>query len=67
VASYTDRYPVQNQVSRAIIRALKEAGVVLPYQKGSLDVQIDPDQPIGQRNLNSPLSPGSTHPKEKLP
>lgn len=48
VASYKDRYMVQNLVSRAIIRALKTAGVVLPYQKGSLDVQIDPGQPIGQ-------------------
>jgi small-conductance mechanosensitive channel len=41
VASYTDRYPVQNQVSRAIIQAFKDAGVVLPYQKGSWNIQMD--------------------------
>jgi len=39
VANFTDRFPVQNQVSRAIIKALKEAGVALPYQ--SLDIQMD--------------------------
>lgn len=42
VANYTDRYSVQNAVSRAIILALKDAGVVLPYQKGSLNIQGDP-------------------------
>jgi small-conductance mechanosensitive channel len=38
VANYTDRFPVQNQVSRAIIKALKDAGIALPYQ--SLDIQM---------------------------
>jgi len=38
VANYADRYPVQDKVSRVIIRALKEAGVVLPYQKGKFNV-----------------------------
>jgi len=38
VANYTDRFPLQNQVSRAIIKALKDAGVALPYQ--SLDIQM---------------------------
>jgi small-conductance mechanosensitive channel len=45
VAAYTDRYPVQDRVSRAIIRALKDAGVVLPYEKGRLNVRVDPHQP----------------------
>ena len=43
VADYADRYPVQDKVGRAIIRALKEAGIVFPYQKGSLNVQVKPD------------------------
>ena len=45
VANYADRYPMQDKVSRAIIRALKEAAIVLPYQKGSLNVQVKPDSP----------------------
>jgi small-conductance mechanosensitive channel len=50
VAKYVDRYPLQDRVSRAIIRALKDAGVVLPYQKGSLNIQMEsplqkPEQP----------------------
>jgi len=45
VANYADRYPVQDKVSRAIVRALREAGVVLPYQKGCLNVQVKPDEP----------------------
>ena len=42
VATYQDRFAVQDRVVRAMMRALKEAGVVLPYQKGSMNVQIDP-------------------------
>lgn len=42
VATYQDRFAVQDRVIRAMMRALKEAGVVLPYQKGSMNVQIDP-------------------------
>jgi len=30
---------------RAMMRALKEAGVVLPYEKGRMNVQIDTDHP----------------------
>jgi small-conductance mechanosensitive channel len=44
VATYQDRFAVQDRVIRAMMRALKEAGVVLPYQKGSMNVQIDPHQ-----------------------
>ena len=44
VANYKDRYPVQNRVSRAIVKALKEAGVVFPYQKGRYDIDIDSEK-----------------------
>ena len=40
VANYADRYPVQDRAIRAMIKALKAAGVVLPYQKGSLNVNM---------------------------
>ena len=43
IASYKDRYPVHAKVSKAIIQKLKEAGVVLPYRKGSLNVKVNPD------------------------
>ena len=55
VANYTDRYHLQDKVSRAIIRALKDAGIVLPYQKGSLNVQVKPDAPA----TGSPTDPQS--------
>ena len=42
IASYKDRYPVHAKVSKAIIQKLKEAGVVLPYRKGSLNVKVNP-------------------------
>jgi len=54
VANYVDRYPVQDRVSRAIIRALQEAGVELPYQKGRLNVQIKPDGPPKGAPLDPP-------------
>jgi len=44
VATYQDRYSVQDRVIRAMMRALKEAGVVLPYQKGRYDIDIDSER-----------------------
>ena len=40
-----DRYTVQDRVFRAMMRALKEAGVNLPYRQGRMNVQIDTDEP----------------------
>lgn len=37
VANFADRFPVQDQVNRAIKRALHEAGVVMPYPKGRFE------------------------------
>jgi len=45
IATYEDRYPVQDQVIRAMMRALKEARVNLPYLQGHMNVQIDTDHP----------------------
>ena len=45
VATYEDRYPVQNRVIRAMMRALKDSNVVLPYLQGRMNVQIDTDHP----------------------
>jgi len=39
VATYADRYSVQDRVIRAMMRALKEAGVILPYTKTRVDVE----------------------------
>lgn len=39
IATYDDLYPVHDRVSRAVIRALKEAGVVLPYRRESVSVE----------------------------
>jgi len=52
VATYKDRFPVQNQVSRAINRMLKEAGIVLPYQ--SLDIQMDTPSSKPKAPLENP-------------
>ena len=41
VETYEDRYAVQDRVIRAMMRALKEAGVVLPYQRWRQDEQGD--------------------------
>lgn len=38
VASYKDRNTVHDRVSRTVIRALKEAGVVLPYRQDRVDL-----------------------------
>jgi small-conductance mechanosensitive channel len=43
---------VQNQVSRAINRMLKEAGIVLPYQ--SLDIQMDTPSSKPKAPLENP-------------
>jgi small-conductance mechanosensitive channel len=54
VATYTDRYAVQDRVSRAIIRALKDAGVMLPYQKGSLNIQMESPSPKPEQPQEKP-------------
>ena len=41
IASYDDLYPVHDRVSRAVIQALKDAGIVLPYRKGSVKVKVN--------------------------
>jgi len=48
VATYQDRYAVQDRVIRAMMRALREAGVVLPYQKGSLNIRKDESSPLSE-------------------
>lgn len=45
VATYQDRFAVQDRVVRAMMRALREAGVNLPYRQGRMNVQIDTDYP----------------------
>jgi small-conductance mechanosensitive channel len=42
VESYMDRYPVHGEVSKAIIKKLKEAGVVLPYRRALLNPKVNP-------------------------
>ena len=42
VATYADRYSVQDRVIRAMMRALKEAGVILPYTKNRVRVEGNP-------------------------
>jgi len=41
VATYEDRYAVQDKVIRAMMRALKEADVVMPLEKAQMKVQMD--------------------------
>jgi small-conductance mechanosensitive channel len=48
VATYQDRYAVQDKVIRAMIQALREAGVVLPYQKGILNIRKDESSPLSE-------------------
>jgi small-conductance mechanosensitive channel len=40
IASYDDFFPVHDRVSRAVIQALKEANVVLPYATGNVRVEM---------------------------
>jgi len=40
IASYEDFFPVHDRVSRAVIQALKEANVVLPYATSSVRVEM---------------------------
>ena len=40
IATYDDLFPVRDRVSRAVIQALKDAGVVLPYTTGSVRVEM---------------------------
>jgi small-conductance mechanosensitive channel len=39
VATYLDRYAVQDRANKAMIKSLREAGVVLPYRKGRVDLE----------------------------
>jgi len=41
IASYDDLFPVHDRVSRAVIQAMKDAGIVLPYRKGSVSVEVN--------------------------
>jgi small-conductance mechanosensitive channel len=42
IATYDDLYPVHDRVSRAVIQALKEASIVLPYTKSRVSVEGNP-------------------------
>ena len=42
IATYDDFYPVHDRVSRAVIRALREAGIILPYTKSRVSVEGNP-------------------------
>ena len=44
VTTYVDRYSVQDRVIRAMMRALKEAGVILPYTKNRVSVEGSPSE-----------------------
>jgi small-conductance mechanosensitive channel len=44
IASIDDFFPLHDRVNRAVIQALREAGVVLPYATGSLSVTVNSDQ-----------------------
>jgi small-conductance mechanosensitive channel len=44
IATYEDFFPVHDRVSRAAIRALKEAHVVLPYTTGNVLVEMNGSQ-----------------------
>ena len=37
-------YPVHDRVSRAVIQALQDAGIVLPYRKGIVNVEMNRDK-----------------------
>lgn len=41
VGSYLDTYSIRDRVNRAVIQALKEAGVLFPYSKGRLNVEVE--------------------------
>jgi len=41
IETYDDLFPVHDRVSRAVIQALKDAGIVLPYRKGSVKVEMN--------------------------
>ena len=44
VATYADRYSVQDRVIRAMMRALKEAGFILPYTRSHVNVEGNPTE-----------------------
>jgi small-conductance mechanosensitive channel len=53
IESYQDRFPVHSEVSKAIIRKLKEAGVVLPYRRTFLNPKTDPDSDTKTTTVNT--------------
>jgi len=42
IASYKERYPVHGKVSKAIMQKLREAGIVMPYRSGNVNVKVNP-------------------------
>ena len=50
VATYADRYSVQDRVIRAMMRALKEAGVILPYTPTRVSVEGNSGKAYSARN-----------------
>jgi len=44
IATYIDRYYTRNRVSRAIVKALLEAGVVFPYQKEQVKLESNSEK-----------------------
>jgi len=53
VATYQDRFAVQDRVIRAMMRALKNAGVILPYQKGRYDIDMDSERRGSKKEWDS--------------
>lgn len=41
IESYTQRYDVHDRVTKAIARALREAGAAMPYRLGNLNVELN--------------------------
>jgi small-conductance mechanosensitive channel len=52
INSYTDMMHVRERVHRTVIQALKDAGVVLPYQKATLTVHMDEKMDEKEKQLS---------------
>jgi small-conductance mechanosensitive channel len=46
IDSYTDLYAIRDQVSRAIVKKLKEAGVIFPYRRYTSSFGITSDEKV---------------------
>ena len=44
ITSYEDSFVVRDRVTRSVIQALKDAGVILPYARGSVRVEMNPGE-----------------------